>query len=719
MVRKNPNSAAWLTKCLDIALTFTDATKEKAEDAKPMFSMLLTIPTYDDLVFRKGDGLNSDVRNSYSKMMLKMAEALGAQKISGVLVNQSNGGSERAQYLIEKPGGFSEAENFILSNFMKIAVPFLGAESAKLWKDKLELEKPSGVVMFKPGEKQYNYAMTQALETWIMKAFVPFTQPYMGIVFASDDRGNGKYSVTEFDGRNDYFRQAASKVFSENFISKIRLNMNELSVLNVKVFPLSPYKANLTPPSLVFSSKKNSVTLKTTWVQGRLHWNLAEKFLSSDILPKYYRQKTKCDADSGRERITRSNKYPDEYGMDILYSNRLIVNCETKEDAHKIYAYLKRLCENLFGGVYTPYGDLPEAEKYLNVEGLVRSAKEKSKELSLECDLVNIELEKENNDKAERMNNPVTNRIVPYANHPAVFIQYATEEEEEHLPSALGKAIKEVLAENPDWKFSSRYYHHFKKSYISAHLSSNSVTDAGELAERYRIAQLLADKANKYAGERLISVQDPDDGFEIETSIRKIDQGKVANREQKALGLFIKVPTVIKDNSSLGMRLSESDDPDSLIDVLPPQVSSLYKFGAMFGKNGVLPDGGKKNPLRAFVNKSGANEEMTQTWMCRLPSGDDKDAKVAEIHDFLSEKAAELFEGKTDVHINKLVNRDALMIAKKEKFLAEFTKDWTANEAELPNGDLRPKEDSAPSTEEAVHPAEDKIEELAELGLDI
>ena len=59
------------------------------------------------------------------------------------------------------------------------------------------------------------------------------------------------------------------------------------------------------------------------------------------------------------------------------------------------------------------------------------------------------------------------------------------------------------------------------------------------------------------------------------------------------------------------------------------------------------------------------------------------------------------------------------MIAKKEKFLAEFTKDWTANEAELPNGDLRPKEDSAPGSVEAVYPAEDTIEELAELGLDI
>lgn len=689
MPKKNPATAEWLSRCVDVTVSVTDGKSEN--DRQEGYTLFVTIPPYADLERKSAD------LNAISNKVVK--EMLGEKRNASVKVGAKY--LPTNQYSFYGKGSFDKLEDFVLSKFDAMS-PILGVTADK-WKKNLETFRPSrttnpnpGTAMarFSPEElaklcefpniklaiqetqadpyslklssvlkenraavvaqfgeelgrkldetesdiSSYKNNIRQKMEIWLTRAFLPLSAPYMAPLFK-----NNTGEPVSFDSPDEYYSRLCDKAFSEDFSKMPMMTLASTGVINCKVFPVSPWRLHVQTPRVQTNGK--SVVVKFNWMQSHMHWQLTNTIL--DMLKSKYPETSVTDS---RKRNTGgTNKYPDPFGLETMYTLTATIPMQDEKTADSLERGLQPVLDKL----YVDDGLAVSEPLQRTVDNLRKSA-----------DLITKQLDK-NHEAAEeqRRTMKVENRIVPFAAKSAIFIQVKDAE----IPKALLEACNEAIKDHPDWKINS--INESKGAmYQSIFLNSSHTSEGAGLAERFALANEVADKFEQKTGERSFNVESPDGGFTIEVSKRHINaQDKTDDSE----GIYVKFPNAVAEGGKL---YEKSIEDESFADSLDPVSKGFYNFGEEFGKSSA-----RKSMLKLFTPASSPLESYTRTWMYKLKKEDDVAAKEASIKQLIEERKAELFPSDAVVSIDWMPDRAARKLAEVNQEIKLFASNWESN----------------------------------------
>lgn len=694
MAKKNPASAEWLSRCVDITASITDGYKEKDEQSG--YTIFISVPPYSDLG-KEGNDFNLLSNEAIMKIFNKT--------FPDMTMLVSDKGLPTCLYSIYGHGTYKEMEDMILKNYQ--AMSGILGESVSKWISKLESSRPSASGEIKPleymsnllkykdklgdypallaameetekdpyciktlnvlserrqgqttteiicerlqdnglkaaisetvdGLNTYKNTMRQKSEIWLARAFAPLSAPYMAPLFKNN---TGQAPI--FRDMQDYYNKLADKVFSDDFAGSAKMSLEATGIMNSQMFHVSPYRVHITPPSAKANGKE--VVVKTNWMHNRLHWKLLNN-IEHMLNAKYQGIQVKDSRDNSKGR----QKRPDPYGLDTMFTKTLYIPLNNSGEAEALSKGLQKVFDALYVN--------PNIELSQPLTTTVSKLREMS-------DLVSVQVKNEQEAEESRMKNiKIEDRIMPYAAGACVYIQIDGSKGGK-LPKELYEAINETIAEHPGWTADAANGSY--SAYLSIKLRSSFQGEGAGLAERYMVANEIAKRYQEKAGDDRFKVTDPDEGFTVEAYKRFINP---KDKDDKTEGLYIKIPTVFAAGGVLDTKAIEDE---SVIDSLDPVSRGFFDLGEEFGRAA-----SRRSLFKMFVPASSTMESYTRTFMYKLKP-EDGPQKEAEIKALLENRIAELFPERTNVRINWMPDREAMKLEDVNKGIKSFKQQWT------------------------------------------
>ena len=684
MAKKNPNSPEWIARCVDAAAAFTDGSKMTGENMyKPVWDLYITIPRFFGMGEENAKEWNKNIRN--------MLNSIGRP-----LLDSSPTKYGRVQYHIIGQGSFKSFEDTILKLYDTPEMDDITGGAGAVWKQMLETNRPTqnididitgkldeiNKVIFEKQQiggltpqtidiwsnignldiensalypilktiakdtnsdelrelcievttkiSEYRNNIRMQEENWLAKALAPLASPFEILAIKTDKDGN----FPEFNSRAEYSDALMKRMFSDD-AGKIRAQLENVSVLSTKVFPISAFRTSAVEPKAYVNN--NEVTVSLSWLHQRFNWPLTNNLIN--VLEKQYNAVINDSRKSGKV------KFPDPFGLETLNTQRAVITTSSPQEAKGIAESITKILKVFYS---------PDKHVVLN-------DKEKSiiEHLAAESDLIakrlrDMKAEKE----AKSTSLVIEDRIMPYPAKCAVYVQIA----DGKMTSDIQQAVDKTLEKYPEWRMGNVFA---AKDYTSFHINSDRTKEAAGFAERYAVAAYLSENLKKATGKEF-PVEYPTNKLNIEVSVRKMN---AQDKTDDTAGIYIKIPLAMVQGGKLEEEVI--NDPD-IVENFDPVSRGLYELSESFGKNS-----GSKNMFRQFVQKNAQLEAYTNTWAYKFKDTDDHEAKLAEFKQILEDKVQELFGENTDnINIDWLPDRDARKLKEYNRQIQSFSKNW-------------------------------------------